>query len=118
MHIDDEESQLRGAGTQPGERYLHRLLIEKGSAYALVREWAGANRAADALRADDDRLRSLLREAASLFRARGHEREARKFERALKGGLATNKRDFPKSLGRLHPATKVLLETCTCAAER
>jgi hypothetical protein len=104
IHIDDEESQLREAGNQPGERYLHRLLIEKGPAYVLVREWVGANHIAGALRADNDRLRSLLRQAASLLRARGHEREARKFHRA-RGRLSNEHARFPEiqTRGLLRP---------------
>jgi hypothetical protein len=76
MQIDDEELKLSEAGNQPGERYLHKLLREKGPAYALVREWAYAIRVPEELKADNHRLRSQLCDAVSLFRAHCQEREA------------------------------------------
>jgi hypothetical protein len=85
MYVEAEQHRYREAGYQVGERYMHSILIEHGPAYALVREWAGANRIADDLKADNDRLRKLMEEAVRILRSRGHEREARRFERELHG---------------------------------
>lgn len=85
MCIDDEIAKYKEAGYRTGERYMHKVLVERGPAFALAREWAGADRIAAELRSDNERLRRLLSEAASALRARGHEREARKFERELTG---------------------------------
>lgn len=85
MYVDAEQHRYREAGYQVGERYMHGILIEHRPAYALVREWAGANRIADDLKADNARLRELVEEAVRVLRARGHEREARRFERELHG---------------------------------
>lgn len=85
MYVEAEQHRYREAGYQVGERYMHSMLIEHGPAYALVREWAGANRIADDLKADNDRLRKLVDEAVRVLRTRGHEREARRFERELHG---------------------------------
>jgi hypothetical protein len=86
LHLDAETSRYRERGYEPGERYLHQLLIDKGPAYALAREWAGANRIADALRDDNERLRKLIRDAIGRLRTAGDERSAKKLERALDGG--------------------------------
>lgn len=85
MYVEAEQHRYRESGYQVGERFMHGILIEKGPAYALVREWAGANRIADDLKADNARLRKLLEEAIRILRTRGHEREARGFERELHG---------------------------------
>ncbi|MFL6136201.1 MAG: hypothetical protein ACJ74O_00160 [Frankiaceae bacterium] len=85
MYLDDEVTKYKEAGYQAGERYMHKILVEKGPAFALARQWAGATRIADDLRADNERLRRLLAEAVTVLRARGYERDAAKYERALRG---------------------------------
>ena len=85
LYIEAEQQRYREAGYQVGERYMHSILIDKGPAYALAREWAGANRIAEQLESDNVRLRKLLQEAVNVLRARGHEREAQRLERELHG---------------------------------
>jgi hypothetical protein len=48
MHIDEEERSFTKLVIRPDERYLHKF-----SAYALVREWAGANRLTGQLKANN-----------------------------------------------------------------
>jgi hypothetical protein len=86
LHLESEIASYRERGYETGERYLHKLLIDKGPAYALAREWAGSTRIAEDLRKDNERLRKLLREAMSVLRRHGHERDALKFERELHSG--------------------------------
>ncbi len=85
MSIEEHEEQLRSGGYNPGDRYLHGLLLKYQPAYALARRWAGLEREGAMLQKEIARLRALVTQAAYKLQTSGQEREGRRLLRALDG---------------------------------
>jgi len=86
MYIEDQESEYKAKGYDPGTRYYHDLLREKMPGFALARYWAGHEEEVAQLRAEIERLRTLVRSAAGALEKAGQERDGWRLRRALDGG--------------------------------
>lgn len=85
MYIEDQESEYKARGYEPGERYYHDLLREHTPGFALARHWAGHQEEVEMLRTEIERLRGLVRSAAAVLKDAAQEREAWRLLRALDG---------------------------------
>lgn len=85
MYIDDHEEELRLRGNAPGDRYLHDLLRQYQPGWALARQWAGFDQAAEELKKEIARLRGLVSRAAYELKDVGAEDKSRRLMRALDG---------------------------------
>jgi hypothetical protein len=85
MWVDDCETRYRLEGNEPGSRYMHDALRERIPVFAIMRQWAGHDQEIASLRAEVDRLRSLVNLAIAELKAAKRDAEARRLERALHG---------------------------------
>ncbi len=85
LYIQDQETEYKARGYEPGERFWHDYLREKAGGYALARQWAGHEQDTEQLHKELDRLRSLISMAAYDLERAGADREAGRLRRALKG---------------------------------
>lgn len=85
MSIEDDENELKAKGYEPGERFWHDYLREKMPGFALARYWAGHEEEIAQLRAEIERMRSLVLSAAELLEKAGQDREGWRLKRALRG---------------------------------
>jgi hypothetical protein len=85
MYLEDQESELRARGYDPGDRIYHQFLREYQPGYALARQWAGIQREAEELQKEIGRLRGLIATAAADLKAAGLEQKAWRLERAADG---------------------------------
>jgi hypothetical protein len=85
MYIEDEESELKAKGYEPGQRYYHDRLREEMPGFALARYWAGHEREVAQLRGEIERMRKLVRAAADVLEKAGQAREGWRLRRALDG---------------------------------
>lgn len=83
MYIEDEESELKAKGYEPGKRYHHDRLREETPGFALARYWAGHEREVAQLRGEIERMRKLVGSAADVLEKAGQEREGWRLRRAL-----------------------------------
>ena len=84
LYLKDEEDRLRAEGYQPGERFAHEWLRQRGPAWALVRDWASRGEV-DLLREEIRRLQGLVNHAAGNLERLGDTRAAERLRRALGG---------------------------------
>lgn len=85
LYIEDEESEYKAKGYDPGTRHYHQMLREKTPGFALARYWAGHEAEVAQLRAEVERLRRAVRAIADELEKSGHEREGWRLRRALDG---------------------------------
>ena len=85
MYIEDKENEYKYRGNEPGERFWHDYLREHMPGFALARYWAGHEEEIAYLRAEIDRLRTLLVNAADTLSSKGLYMEAGHIRLALEG---------------------------------
>ena len=85
MFIEDEESEYKAKGYEPGDRFWHNYLREKTPGFALARYWAGHEAEVARLREEIERLRSLVKSAADVLERSGKEPEGWRLRGALDG---------------------------------
>lgn len=81
LHIDNEEADYRERGFK-GNLHFHELLLERGPAHSIVRDWAGGS-ARSHLTQDLRDLRALVYEAPNALRKAGATKEADSIEQRL-----------------------------------
>ena len=84
--IELQEQRLSAGGQEPGESWQLDHLRTLGPAFALIRQWVGAEQERTPSHAEADRLRRLVRMAIQDLRRLDHDAAAKKLERALRGG--------------------------------
>jgi hypothetical protein len=85
MYIEDEEKEYKCRGYEPGERFWHDELRRSMPGFALARYWAGHEEEIAYLRAEIERLRTLLIDAADTLSRKGLYSEAGHIRLALEG---------------------------------
>ena len=85
MYIEDEESEYKAKGYEPGDRFWHNYLREKTPGFALARYWAGHEAEVAQLWAEIERLRALVQSAAEALERSGKEPEGWRIRAALNG---------------------------------
>jgi hypothetical protein len=84
LYLRGWEEELTAEGFQPGHRHSHDLLRAWAPAHALARAWSQRPQG-EAAEREVARLQRLAREAAATLRRHGHESEASRIERGLRG---------------------------------
>jgi hypothetical protein len=84
LYLRGWEEELRAEGFSPGNRHSHDLLREWAPSHALARAWSQAPQGA-AAEHEVQRLRALVEEAVRSLRTRGHDSEAARIARGLRG---------------------------------
>lgn len=85
-HIRGQEEALRAEGYEPGLRHQHDWLREQLPAFALAKQWCGAEQQHAELEEEIARLQSLVVRAAAQLDAAGAQDKAAALRRALSGG--------------------------------
>jgi len=85
MYIEDQESEYKAKGYEPGERFWHDELRREMPGFALARYWAGHEEEIAQLRSEIERLRKLVGSAADVLQKAGQDREGWRLRRALDG---------------------------------
>ncbi|MHB1344026.1 MAG: hypothetical protein ACYCX3_06670 [Thermoleophilia bacterium] len=85
MYIEDEEKEYKYRGNEPGGRFWHDELRRRTPGFALARYWAGHEEEIAYLRAEIDRLRGLVVNAADTLASKGLYSEAGHIRLALEG---------------------------------
>jgi hypothetical protein len=85
MYIEDKEKEYKCRGNEPGERFWHDELRRDMPGFALARYWAGHEEEIAYLRAEIERLRVLVVDAADTLSSKGLYAEAGHIRLALQG---------------------------------
>jgi hypothetical protein len=84
-NVELQERQYEIEAKEPGGAHLLPLLQRWRVGWAIVRQWAGLDRALAERDEEIERLRRIVWDAIHVFRREHHDSEADRLERALKG---------------------------------